>query len=166
MNDPSTANWITVNERLEELAKAQAALDYDVGRWLLAAHRLNVHARLGRGSFTGEGLDDETALLMMARGALEGRKDASKDEGRAGYQIAITKCPECGRGQQQGRGELIDIGSDILEMAECDAQCIGDPTASELERATQTIPPATRRQVIRRDHGQCVVPGVSVRDVY
>ncbi len=283
MNDPSAANWITVNERLEELAKSQAALDYDIGRWLLAASRLDVHTHFGRGSFgeyaialfgsklgsvserlrvareieelpgiksalcageinwsaareltrvaepetegewlevargrtcreveslvaglargdlpgarkrrdklrhilrlevtaetmatfreavmklqreTGEGLDDETALLMMARGALEGSKSGSKsgskDEGKAGYQIAITKCPECERGQQQGRGELIDIGSDILEMAECDAQHIGDPTASQSERATQTIPPAIRRQVIRRDHGQCVVPG-------
>jgi len=28
-------------------------------------------------------------------------------------------------------------------------------------RATQTVPPATRRLVHRRDHGRCVVPGCS-----
>jgi hypothetical protein len=28
-----------------------------------------------------------------------------------------------------------------------------------LARATQTIPPALRRHVLRRDHGRCVVPG-------
>jgi hypothetical protein len=106
---------------------------------------------------TGEALDDETAILMMARQVLRGPEDA----GRAGYQIALTKCPECERGQQQGRGELIDVGPEVVEMAECDAQHIGNPAAGEPARATQTIPPAVRRQVMSRDHGQCVVPGCS-----
>ncbi len=32
-------------------------------------------------------------------------------------------------------------------------------TPAEKRRATQTIPPAVRRQVIRRDHRRCIVPG-------
>ncbi len=104
---------------------------------------------------TGEAIDDEAAILLMARQVLGG----PKEEGRAGYQIALTVCPECERGQQQGGGEMIDVGSEIVEMAQCDAQHIGDPTSDSPTRASQTIPPATRRQVMRRDHGQCVVPG-------
>jgi hypothetical protein len=57
-------------------------------------------------------------------------------------------------------------------MAQCDAQHVGsipsgqtnpthvgERTQSKPARATQTIPPALRRQVVRRDHGCCVVPG-------
>lgn len=42
----------------------------------------------------------------------------------------------------------------MVERAECDAQLL-----FEGQPAVQTIPPATRRQVVRRDHGRCKVPG-------
>ena len=52
-------------------------------------------------------------------------------------------------------------------MASCDAQELGhvdgaalkSPRVGETRRAPQTIPPAIRRAVMRRDHGRCVVPG-------
>jgi hypothetical protein len=49
-------------------------------------------------------------------------------------------------------------------MAQCDAQHVGSTTrqsthVGETARATQSIPPALRRKVMRRDHGRCVVPG-------
>jgi hypothetical protein len=178
----------------------------------------------------GESLDDDAAMLLLCRQALEG----PKDPGRSSYQIALTVCESCRRAKQQGRGELIDVGPEIVEMAECDGQHIGHvdgnvdvPDASARAhmgvdddvniragvpddanagisvrgnarahvgihdnvniragvhddanaradvggtarahvggatrfRATQTIPPAVRRAVLRRDGGKCRVPG-------
>ncbi len=121
----------------------------------------------------GQRLDDDEALRQIARQILGG----PKDEGRASYQIAMTVCPECGRGHEQSRGELVEVGPEVVEMAECDAQHIGSPHVGSPEqsphvgsrdrsthvgrnaRATQTIPPATRRQIVRRDYGRCTVPG-------
>ncbi len=95
-------------------------------------------------------LDDDTALLLMARAVLGGPTDA----GRASYQIAMTVCERCDAGTQQGKGEAIAVEAGIVEMAGCDAQHLHDG-----KRATQTIPPATRRAVMRRDGGRCQVPG-------
>jgi hypothetical protein len=115
----------------------------------------------------GGGLDDDDALFMMARMVLQG----PKDEGRASYQIAVTRCPECKRVAQQGAGESMPVDSTIGEMAECDAQHVvmnneagpvADPKIAHVgsrPRATQTIPPSIRREVLRRDGGRCTVPG-------
>jgi hypothetical protein len=133
----------------------------------------------------GGSLDDDAILLLMARHVLGGPSDA----GRANYQVAVTVCEECGRGWHQGRGENIEVGSDVKEMAECDGQRVGHvssvagrgfdtcatadnndkcpsptPVGAKEERtpktrARQAIPPVIRRAVIRRDGGRCVVPG-------
>jgi hypothetical protein len=121
----------------------------------------------------GSFLDDDASLLLLARQILGG----PTDEGRAPYQIALTVCEQCGRGRQQGQGELIDVGSDIVEMAQCDAQLIGriDSPGQNGEgedqrhvdahvggvpgKARQDVPPAVRRRALRRDGGRCVVPG-------
>jgi hypothetical protein len=111
----------------------------------------------------GEALDDEAALLLMARAVLEG----PRDEGRASYQIALTVCEHCQRGRQGGAGEPTPVGSEVVEMASCDAQHVGSLAAvggsahvgTSPGRAAQDVPPAVRRLVLRRDHGRCVVPG-------
>jgi hypothetical protein len=105
-------------------------------------------------------LDDDSALLLMAREVLGGPADA----GRASYQIAVDVCERCRGASQHANGEGVRVDSAIVEMAECDAQHIGHvasepPHVGERARATQTIPPALRRKVMRRDHGRCVVPG-------
>jgi hypothetical protein len=134
-----------------------------------------------------DSLDDDAALLALARLALGG----PRDEGRSSYQIAVTVCAECGRGQQLANGELVPIGPDMVAMAHCDGQHIGcitpraandstPPRCSEpkidahvgaapLEnprasasvptRAKQATPPALRRAVLARDHRRCRVPG-------
>ena len=43
-------------------------------------------------------------------------------------------------------------------MAKCDAQNLARSTHVG-ERARQSIPPRTRREVLRRDGGRCVIPG-------
>jgi hypothetical protein len=142
----------------------------------------------------GGPLDDDAAILLLCRQALEG----PKDPGRSSYQIALTVCESCRRAKQQGRGALIDVGPEIVEMAACDGQHIGHVDAHvgadaddarvhgyaradaanarvhmgandaanvrvhvgvRPARATQTIPPAIRRAVLRRDGGKCCVPG-------
>src|SRR6187399_1007811 len=118
----------------------------------------------------GESLDDDAAILLLCRQALEG----SGDPGRASHQIAFTVCESCRRVKQQGCGQLIEVGPEVLEMAECDAQYIGhvdahvgaqndespcDHARAILARASQTIPPAVRRAVVARDGGRCRVPG-------
>jgi hypothetical protein len=70
-------------------------------------------------------LDDDAALLALARLALGG----PRDEGRASYQIALTVCAECGRGHQPASGELVPVGPEIVEMAHCDGQHIGCVTS-------------------------------------
>jgi hypothetical protein len=104
-------------------------------------------------------LDDDSALLIMARHLLAGPADS----GRASYQIAMQECPRCAAGAQQACGEMIPVAHEIVDMAKCDAQHVGtlDEHAhvGARPRATQTIPPATRRKVMRRDGGRCVVPG-------
>jgi hypothetical protein len=133
----------------------------------------------------GEPLDDDAAILLLARSVLGG----PRDEGRSSYQVALTICECCGRGRQQGHGELMEVAPEVVEMATCDAQNIGHvlPDADagggspsppdahvsagamshsdakaeplSLARATQTIPPALRRAVLRRDGTRCRVPG-------
>jgi hypothetical protein len=69
----------------------------------------------------GEVLDEDAAILLLCRQVLEG----PRDEGRASYQLALTVCERCRHGLQQGRGELVAVAPEIVEMAECDGQHIG-----------------------------------------
>jgi len=118
----------------------------------------------------GEALDDDAAVLLLCRRALEG----PRDDGRSSYQVALTVCEHCRRGMQQGRGELVEVSAEIVEMAECDGQNVGHVGEAEhahvgeaghahvgarLPRAKQAVPPALRRRVLRRDGGCCRVPG-------
>ena len=132
----------------------------------------------------GTRLDDDEALLLVARHILGGPSDA----GRANYQVALTVCENCGRGWQQGAGDAIEVNSEIVAMATCDAQTIGrlpnvthvgegaaahmgeksaathvgeksPATHDAVGRAHQRTRPAARRAVVRRDGGRCVVPG-------
>jgi hypothetical protein len=116
----------------------------------------------------GGPLDDDAALLLIARHVLSG----PADDGRANYQVELSVCEHCQRGQQVGSGELLEVSAEVVAMARCDGQKIGGThvgrttAASEeiagrkpITRATQTVPPAMRRAVLRRDHHRCQVPG-------
>jgi hypothetical protein len=149
-------------------------LRFEVSAETMAAFR-EAMAKLRRE--TAGSIDDDAALLLLARQVLGGPADV----GRANYQLAVTLCERCGRGWQIGRGEAIEVGSGIVEMALCDAQhigrlsehpagesraCDGDThvgdrseARSPAPRAQQDVPPSVRRQVMRRDGGRCVVPG-------
>src|SRR5690349_15562276 len=44
-------DWHSAHEALQRLAKKRSGLDFEEGRWLLAALRAGTHLRLGYGSF-------------------------------------------------------------------------------------------------------------------
>lgn len=121
-------------------------LRFEVSAETMALFREAV-AKLRRES--GESLDDDAALLLLARGALGGPKDS----GRSNYQVEVRVCERCRQAEQLGNGERTLLKPAVAEMCECDAQHIGG------DRASQVIPPATRRRVHARDDGRCVVPG-------
>ncbi|HXK18434.1 MAG TPA: HNH endonuclease signature motif containing protein [Polyangiaceae bacterium] len=153
-------------------------------------------------------LDDDAALLLMARQVLGGPVDA----GRASYQVAMTVCEVCQRAAQTGRGDAVEVSAAVAAMARCDAQILPRLHVAETEtdrahagetdrahtgesdrahvgetdrahagetdrahvgetdhahtaetkralKATQTVPPAVRRSVLRRDQRRCQVPG-------
>jgi hypothetical protein len=63
-------------------------------------------------------------------------------------------CETCGRATQEARGRTVAISATVVETAMCDAQVLAEDGP-----AAQRIPPATRRRVMRRDHGRCQAPG-------
>jgi hypothetical protein len=137
----------------------------------LAAFREAVN-ELGR---AGTPVDDDTVLMLMARNVLGG----PRDEGRTSYQIALSVCSECGQAWQQASGELVPVGPQVVAMAACDGQYLGQgavakesahvgararqPVDSDARtpgaRAKQSVRPVIRRAVLRRDQHRCVVPG-------
>ncbi len=137
-------------------------LSFEVSGETLATFR-EAMAKIRRDA--GESLNENAALLLMSRHALAG----ARDEGRSSYQVALTVCESCRRGTQQGRGELVDVSREAVEMAECDGQHIGRVEGGAAgahvgaldrpTRAKQSIPPSKRRQVLRRDGRKCRVPG-------
>src|SRR5688572_28227722 len=70
---------------------------------------------------SNESLDDDSALLLMAREVLGG----PADEGKSSYQVAVNVCERCGRTELDARGEAIAVDAAVVEMARCDAQHIG-----------------------------------------
>lgn len=81
------------------------------------------------------------------------------DHGRARNQIHYTVCQHCDRAWQDGGGARVRIDAAALEQARCDAVEIPPAIGGTPPRASQTIPPATRREVFHRDQGRCQTPG-------
>jgi hypothetical protein len=147
-----------------DLDLALRALRYEVTG---GTKSLMAEARKALTASTGHHLSDDEFLALLARTALGG----PVDEGRSSYQVAIADCPTCRRVTQEGGGEEVDLEPEVAEMVRCDAQHLGRvegggaeaPTPHvgrpSIERASQSIPPATRRLVLRRQKGCCAVPG-------
>jgi hypothetical protein len=140
-----------------EPAQQRHVLRFDVSGETLASFREAV-AQVQRDA--GEHLDDDALLLLLARHVL-GRQT---DDGRASYQVALDVCEDCQRTRQLADGELIDVSPSVTAMARCDAQHlpgahVGADRQESPARATQDVPPATRRAVLRRDRRRCRVPG-------
>ncbi len=108
-------------DRPSEPARPEAhrhILRFDVSAQTYATFREAAAAIRRRSS---EPMDDDALLLQMAREILQGPSDT----GRSSYQVAITVCERCGRGVQHGAGTDVELGPEVVEMVECDAQIIG-----------------------------------------
>jgi hypothetical protein len=120
----------------------------------------------------GGPLDDDSALLLLARHVLAG----PVDDGRASYQVELTVCEHSQRAAQTAQGESLAVATEVAAMARCDGQRIAsansknahvgvsrsengadvniaDEIATDRKRrrslrAKQDVPPATRRQVL------------------
>jgi hypothetical protein len=72
-------------------------------------------------------------------------------------------CEHGRRTRQVASGESVELSPPAAAMVHCDAQHVGAHVGAKHDavpvRATQDVAPATRRAVIRRDHGHCQVPG-------
>jgi hypothetical protein len=78
----------------------------------------------------------------------------------------VFECNHCRRAFQPAGADQVEVDAATLETARCDAQQIdlthGSATHDEVTpppRATQSVPPAIRRQVLLRDQKTCQVPG-------
>ncbi len=110
----------------------------------------------------GHDIDDDALLFEIVRRALGG----PDDEGRASYQVAVRRCDDCGRTSIDAGGESEVVDETVADMIDCDGQQLGHvdglhvgASVGASTRATQTMPPAIRRRVMRRDKKRCVVPG-------
>ena len=98
-----------------DLSAQRHTLRFEVAADTLALFR---EARSELRRRAGAPLDDDSALLELARCVLGG----PRDEGRASYQVVLNVCPACGNGRQQAAGELVPVDPDVVNMAQCDAQ--------------------------------------------
>ena len=104
----------------------------------------------------GQRVDEKTLLANLIRTKID---QTSTERTKAPAQISVTTCSECKRGWQDGGGVTVEMSAAALARAECDAERIGRVDAPTPQRATQDIPPATRRLVLARDHHRCTLPG-------
>jgi hypothetical protein len=105
-----------------------------------------------------------TVCERCQRGALQGNGE------RVEVRPEVVEMAACDA-QAIGRIEGADAhaGTPVLHVgahggaptvpANADTTVPTDRVGARLPRAVQTIPPAIRRLVLRRDHGRCVVPG-------
>jgi hypothetical protein len=150
-------------------------LRFEVSGEVLATFR-EAMAKVRRDA--GGPVDDDSALLLLARHMLAG----PVDDGRASYQVELTVCEHCQRATQTAQGESLEVAAEVAAMARCDGQRIASANAKDAHvgfsrdenaddqattaqksqpslRAKQDVPPAVRRRVLRRDRHRCQVPG-------
>jgi hypothetical protein len=75
----------------------------------------------------GGPLDDDAALLLLARQVLAG----PSDDGRASYQLELSVSEQCRRTQQVAQGELVEVSAEVAAMLRCDAQQLASTHVGE-----------------------------------
>jgi hypothetical protein len=108
---------------------------------------------------SGHALTDGDLLATLCDGQLAGAEGGDAAASRPMYQIAITRCPDCLRAWHDVAGHTIELSGAELAQASCDADLLGRVDGDKPARVTKSIPPRTRRAVLRRDRGRCIVPG-------
>ena len=85
---------------------------------------------------TGQHLDDDALLLLIARGILEPAASPPASgaaehthAGRPRYQISVTECPRCKRASMPAGADRVEIDAAMLATAHCDAHVVEMPRA-------------------------------------
>lgn len=123
---------------------------------------------------SGEHLEDDAALLLLARSVLCGpgaRADAappSDGTGRSKYQITINVCAHCQRGFQRTGADLVELDAAMIDAARCDAH-VRRPARNDTPEThvggqdkparSRAIPASIRRRVLERDQHRCQISG-------
>ena len=107
------------------------------------------HARDEVARQHGGRVDDDALVLALATGALSGNRDA----GTSSYQITLSVCERCQHAEQVAGSHSVTVEAAAAEAARCDATIVTG------RRASQTIPPRVRREVLARGKHRCAVPG-------
>jgi hypothetical protein len=112
-----------------DLAEQRHTLRFEVSAETFAAFREAIKLLRQKSSAP---LDDDSALLLMAREILGGPTEA----GRANYQVALNICERCSSGFQETAGQVVHVDDSVVEMAHCDAQHIdrADPRGCAASR--------------------------------
>lgn len=134
-----------------DLAKRILRLELDPETFALVVAALDSER-----SLLGIGATQEQALRSLVE---RGKKQ--DDAGVAPVQVAYTVCDSCQRAWVDAPRERIEIPPEAGERACCDANVIPSP-ARPAARASQTVAPSMRREVVRRAGGRCEVPGCRV----
>ena len=105
--------------------------------------------------------DDDVLVATLARALLAGAHhgEPTREVSRAAYQIALTVCERCQTATQRAGADDVVVDEAVLDAARCDAQHVGRVDGRSSSRATQSVPPRIRRQVLLRHHQRCAVPG-------
>ncbi|MBL8619806.1 MAG: HNH endonuclease, partial [Myxococcales bacterium] len=107
----------------------------------------------------GHPLTDGDVVAALCDPQLAGSHVGDGATARPMHQIAITQCSDCQKAWHDVAGHTIELSGAELAQASCDAELLGRVDGDKPARVTKTIPPRTRRAVLRRDRGRCVVPG-------
>ena len=101
-------------EELEGLPRLSHALETGVLSWCAARELTRVALA-----------ETESAWLEAARGKAQ--------DGRASYQISLHVCATCDAGAQSAAGDQVPVDTAVVEMAQCDAQPLGEllPSATQ-----------------------------------
>ncbi len=110
-------------------AAGRHVIRFEVSGQTLASFR-EAMAKVRRDA--GEPLDDDALLLLLARQVLGG----PGDEGRASYQVSLSVCEHCRRGFQAGKGELVEVARETVEMAACDARRVRNASRAAVDNST------------------------------
>ncbi|HSK04427.1 MAG TPA: hypothetical protein VK932_24400 [Kofleriaceae bacterium] len=161
------AEWVRVDRKLRGIAARRAALDAEEANLLRYAEELKLWRGWGFASMLeyverAMGYAPRTAVerLRVARAIAELPYGARAERGGSpAYKIAIKQCPDCKRAWQFSGGRDIEIRPEVAECAACDAVHLGSLDAATPDRATTTVTPRKREQVLARDGYRCTVPG-------
>jgi hypothetical protein len=118
-----------------------------------------VDARMQYVDDQGERLTDDELVLAMCRNGSD--SDSNTGDARVPpYQLSISTCRSCAKSFQITAGRELEVSATTLSLARCDARLLGDLESDAPPRATSSVTPRMRKQVLLRDQNRCVVPGL------